>query len=115
MLPRFGYTEKEIAAVNQMILSTEIPQHPVTLLDQILCDADLDYLGRKDFFITAEKLRHELAVHFKEFTDEEWLRFELAFLEKHHYFTETSQKKREPIKQQHIIELHRQLHHLIKI
>ena len=30
--------------------ATKIPQTPLTKLEEIICDADLDYLGREDFF-----------------------------------------------------------------
>jgi HD superfamily phosphodiesterase len=102
ILPEFGYSEADIQDITRMIVSTEIPQHPETAEDKILCDADLDYLGRDDFFEIAENLRNELAVHWKTFTDEEWLQFEIDFLEKHRYFTETSRADREERKQEHI-------------
>ena len=53
----------------------------------------------------SEDLRTELKEHGKDFTDAEWLKFEIDFLEKHQYFTETSRKNREPKKQQYLKEL----------
>ena len=53
----------------------------------------------------SEDLRTELKEHGREFSDIEWLQFEIDFLEKHRFFTETSQENREPKKQQYIKEL----------
>src|SRR2546423_374818 len=49
-LPDFGYTDNEIRMICDMIIATKIPQSPHTLLEKIICDADLDYLGREDFW-----------------------------------------------------------------
>ena len=49
VLPGFGYTEAQIATICGMIMATKIPQSPKNTLERIICDADLDYLGRDDF------------------------------------------------------------------
>ena len=40
---------EDIDAVKACILATQMPQKPVTLLDKIICDADLFHLGTADF------------------------------------------------------------------
>ena len=37
-----------------------MPQTPKNHLEEIMCDSDLDYLGRQDFYPIAETLRQEL-------------------------------------------------------
>ena len=59
VLPGFDYTDEEIRIINQMILTTKLPQSAKSLMDKILCDADLDYLGRVDFFMIAPRLQYE--------------------------------------------------------
>ncbi len=49
-LPSYGYSEEQINRICGMIMATRIPQAPHNLLEEIICDADLDYLGRDDFF-----------------------------------------------------------------
>ena len=49
VLPNYGYSSAQIDTIAGMILATKLPQSPKTHLEQIMCDADLDYLGRKDF------------------------------------------------------------------
>ena len=101
-LPEFGYSREDISIISEMILATAIPQKPNCALAEILCDADLDYLGRDDFFLISEKLREELAAHDKIFSDDDWIRFEIRFLEGHTYFTDSERKLREPLKRTHL-------------
>ncbi len=61
-LTDFGLSTIQIEKVCGMIRATKVPQQPQTVLEQIICDADLDYLGRDDFFETGQCL-------FKEFID----------------------------------------------
>jgi len=100
-----GYKDSDIQLICNMIMATAIPQNPKNHLEEILCDADLDYLGRDDFYTISEELRKELKAHGKEFSDCEWLNFEIDFLEKHKYFTKTSRQTRVPQKQKYISEL----------
>jgi uncharacterized protein len=97
-LPGFGFSKEQISKVCQMIMATKIPQNPKSLLDQIMADADLDYLGRQDVYHIAQRLHEEMRLH-KELPDEgRWIPFQVKFLEQHHYFTSYSRKWREPNK-----------------
>lgn len=101
-LPAFGITDESIENICAIIMATKIPQSPKNHIQQIICDADLDYLGRKDFFSTAQKLKKELASYQMIKTDKEWQELQLSFLKTHSYFTSASKKEREPGKQQHL-------------
>ena len=80
--------EKEITLVKSCILATRYPQYPTTILEQIICDADLMYLGDKDFFKISANLRQEW-----EFTksitysDADWYRMNLNFISFHRFHT----------------------------
>jgi uncharacterized protein len=50
VLPDLNYDSDQINRIKGMIMATKIPQTPNNKLEQIICDADLDYLGRDDFF-----------------------------------------------------------------
>jgi|SRR5581483_5827209 len=93
-LPRFGYSIEEIEQICGMIMATRIPQTPHNKLEQILADADLDYLGRDDFFEIGDKIYHELGLKNRH----EWNRLQLKFLEGHKYFTQTTLNLRGPKK-----------------
>jgi predicted metal-dependent HD superfamily phosphohydrolase len=101
-LPDFGYSPEQIQKICGMIMATQIPQKPHNLMEQILCDADLDYLGRDDFFTIGDKLFAELSMYGMINTEEEWNRLQVGFLEKHHYFTATALKLRKDKKDQNL-------------
>lgn len=107
-LPEFGYNNKEIEMVCSLILATRLPQKPVTILEKILCDADLDYLGRDDFFMIANKLLCEWNENGIPITLKKWYQIQVTFLENNDYFTESAialrkEKKRDNLSQ--ILEL----------
>ena len=85
-----------------MIMATKIPQTPKNYLEEILADADLDYLGRDDFFTINDKLYNEVFVLGMVADKEDWYRINIAFMENHCYFTETSTKLRLAKKENHI-------------
>ena len=97
-LPHFGFNELEIDQVCGMIMATRLPQTPHTMLGQILADADLDYLGREDFFEIGDKIFHELGMS----NWNEWNKIQLKFLEQHRYFTQTALNLRGPKKQENL-------------
>ena len=101
-LPGFGYTPDQLERICGMIAATKIPQKPHNLLEEIICDADLDYLGRDDFFTIGDRLYAELAVYDIISNEDEWNRLQIGFLEKHHYFTKTAIKLRKEQKDKHI-------------
>ncbi len=110
MLPNFGYTEEQIQQVIELISATKMPQTPTNHLEEIMCDSDLDYLGRDDFYPIAESLRREL-VEFGKLEDDplRWVEMNIGFLSSHSYFTKSSQARRQPQKEKRIEELKQKL------
>jgi HD superfamily phosphodiesterase len=103
-LPNFGYDSHSIDLISELIISTQLPQCPTTLLAEMLCDADLDYLGGdKDKFLQiAESLYLELKGLGMVKNEEEWDKIQINFLTNHKYFTQYCRKTREPRKQKNI-------------
>jgi uncharacterized protein len=101
-LPGFGYSDDQVDRICAMIMATKIPQDPVNELSRILCDADLDYLGRPDFFRIGATLFNEFKYYGVLNTEREWNELQVRFLEKHHYFTRRSKLVREPVKRKHL-------------
>ncbi len=102
-LPRFGYTAEQISVISALILATKLPSGPLSLNEEILCDADLDYLGRDDFFMRSFQLQSEWNVlGIRETTPVEWLEFESAFMQKHDYFTASARAIRGPGKERNL-------------
>ena len=84
-----------------MIMATKMPQSPKNHFEQIICDADLDYLGRNDFEDISSNLLKELEINQK-ITNFNWLQIQEKFLKSHIYFTLTSLKSREKNKQKRL-------------
>ncbi len=101
-LPGFDISSKQIDIICSLILATEIHQSPKTKLEQIICDADLDYLGRPDFFEISNKLFMELKERRFVGEESEWNVVQIKFFKQHRYFTLTNKQLRAPVKQVHL-------------
>ena len=101
-LPNYSYSENQINTICEIIMATKLPPEPKNLLEKIICDADLDYLGRSDFIPGSNALFEELKAQ-KIITDlNEWNKLQVKFLSAHSFFTSTSLRLREVNKQSQI-------------
>lgn len=115
-LPGFGFSSSEIERILDIILSTEMReidgvfcQDPGDdLLKKIMCDADLDNLGREDFFKVSDNLREELRHQGTNFTEMEWLARQVLFVSQQSWFTATQRADREEIKARNLARLRRE-------
>ena len=105
ILPDFGFDRKDIETVKGLILSTRIPQSPKTELEKIICDADLDYLGRDDYYPISNTLFEELKSLNKIDDEEAWIDLQIRFLEAHRYHTDFAIENRQPEKAKRLEEL----------
>jgi hypothetical protein len=104
-LPGFAYSARQIETICSMIMATKIPQSPQTLLERILCDADLDYLGRPDFYTIGNSLFEELQAYHLLQGEQAWNRLQVNFLSAHRFHTHTNKTLREPVKQRYLEDL----------
>ncbi len=88
-LPAFGYSAEQIDRVTALIAATRMPQRPPTPLAELLCDADLDVLGRDDFWDLNQRLLAETRRYGPRgpIDDTDWLRGQAQFLQDHVYFS----------------------------
>lgn len=105
ILPDFGYSESHIELICGMIMATKIPQSPASLPEQIICDADLDYLGRPDFYKIGNSLFQELSRYNLIGDEKTWNKLQVSFITAHRFHTKTNQTQREPVKQAYLREL----------
>ena len=95
-LPKYDYTPEQIDFICNLIMKTKLPPKPVTLLEQIICDADLDYLGRADFIPVSGNLYRELRERGAIEDDiNKWNKMQIKFIEGHQYFTNSAKKMRD--------------------
>lgn len=109
-LPNEGFSSPEIERVLDLILATELREIDGVMLQvpgsdnlkRILCDADLDNLGRDDFFQVSDNLRRELEERGRKMTDLDWYSRQVLFVSQHRWFTETQRRERQPKKEENL-------------
>jgi uncharacterized protein len=92
VLPGLGYTPEHMQAIEKLILATRLPHAPGSHLEMLLVDADLDHLGRKEYWKRQDDLRRELAALGSPMTDRVWYERQLRFMNEHRYFTESANR-----------------------
>ena len=97
-LPVYGYSEEEINSISGMIMATGVPQSPKNKLEEIVADADLEYLGTDEAGHKAELFFKELKHLDPSLTHEKWDRKQISFLKSHHYFTRFCKETKERAK-----------------
>ena len=99
ILPDYNYSPEQIEIISELIYSTKFPPEPKNKLEEIICDADLDYLGRPDFIPSSHNLYLEMFEHGRINNKHEWNKIQVSFLKTHQYYTESARKAREVNKQ----------------
>ena len=100
-----NFSEEDKEIVKELIMATKLPQQPHTHLQQVICDSDLDYLGRDDFYSIGESLRKEFLHYNIVANNEDWEKLQLNFLGHHQYHTQSSRDLREPVKHKYLTKL----------
>ena len=94
--------DNETELIHNMILATKVTTTPQTLLQQVLCDADLNYLGNNAFFILVDRLRLEWQLTRKKYFSEiDWIKQNIDFFEQHRFYTSSAQHHFDHVKQTH--------------
>ncbi|HEX4875903.1 MAG TPA: Pycsar system effector family protein [Chitinophagaceae bacterium] len=92
--------------VTGCINATRMPQKPATLIEKIICDADLFHLGTEKFDEKNKLLREELNDFAgNNVSKKDWRKINIRFLENHQYFTDYGKEKLQPVKDKHLSEL----------
>lgn len=105
LLADYQYTPTQIETICELIMATRLPQKPLNLLQEVICDADLFYLGSDEYFEGAKRLHAEWKEAGKLKGDTDWYKMQIDFLKKHRYFTLTALKEREQKKKENLQEL----------
>jgi hypothetical protein len=105
ILPNYQYSREQIEVISELIYATKFPPEPRNKLEEIICDADLDYLGRPDFIHSSHNLYVEMFEHGRINSKEEWNIIQISFLNTHQYYTNTARNAREVNKQEQLAKL----------
>jgi HD superfamily phosphodiesterase len=88
-LRKHTISETRIHAVCSCIRATEMPQKPQTLVEKILCDADVSNIASDSFFEMSARLREEHRVaKGKLYTDAEWYAIKHTLCTTHQFHTD---------------------------
>jgi predicted metal-dependent HD superfamily phosphohydrolase len=87
-LASHGLPDATVAQVERCIMATHYPQQPRSLMEEVICDADLIYLGRDRYAEQSSALRSEWeSTQGLVYTDAEWLDSNIEFLTGGRYHT----------------------------
>ena len=113
VLPGYGFPPEIIEQVSGLVLATRLPQNPQNLLEEILADADLDVLGRDDFFEQNDALYREILAFGNPVNRLQWLEGQVKFISGHEYFTAAARTTRGFQEKQYLAVLEERLSQVI--
>ena len=88
-LDNCGCNDEFTAAVLKCIESTKYPPKPASLLEKVICDADMYHLTKPNYAQYSKAIRQEFEIYLGlVYTDEEWQIKNCQFLTEHQYFTD---------------------------
>lgn len=109
------YPRERIEKTADCIMATKVPQKPKNMMEKVICDADLQHLGTKDFFDKSELFRMEAEQNEDELIhDFEWYKKTIDFLTNHNYFTDYAIEKYDEQKQENLVKLQKKFRKKVK-
>lgn len=102
VLKKYNFTPEQIATIDRLIMATKFPPTPTDKLEMVICDSDLDYLGRSDFIPVSNTLFKEMKERDMIGSYIQWNELQLKFIRGHQYYTQTAMNLREVNKQSQI-------------
>lgn len=109
ILPGYGYSGKEIALVQSLIMATAMPQHPVNRLEKILCDADMGHIGTSRYRHKSLLLRKERKNYGFAATTQQYLQGEIEFLARHRFYQKWLEQRRADLRKMDIVLMQKDL------
>jgi len=88
ILPKYGFLENEIEIINSLIIVTKLEEKPKNLLESIIRDSDLEYLGSEDFIKISPLLKKEWINCKVVKSDSEFYKIQYEFILNHSFYTD---------------------------
>ena len=86
-----GIEESDVQMVELIIAATKRGTETTHLLQKILRDADVGHLGSDQYWDRCSRVRQELLLTQQDFmSEDEWVDFELSFIQNHRYQTDAA-------------------------
>ena len=103
ILPKYAYPDDQIERIIELIECTKRLRKPTNKLEEILLDADMNYLSRADFITLNKAFYNELYEKNKIQNQQEWVRMQIVLLSNHKYYTSVANVLRD-VSSEHQIE-----------
>ena len=87
LMAESGFTFVQTKVVADLVKAARHPHRPTNLLERIICDVDMEYLGREDHEQASEMFFQELYRNSMVSSREEWDQWQQELLETHQYHT----------------------------
>ena len=88
ILPKYGFSETDIQIINSLIIVTKLEEKPKNLLESIIRDSDLEYLGSEDFIKISPLLKKEWINCKVVKSDSEFYKIQYDFILNHSFYTD---------------------------
>ena len=88
ILPKYGFSETDIQIINSLIIVTKLDEKPKNLLESIIRDSDLEYLGSEDFIKISPLLKKEWINCKVVKSDSEFYKIQYDFILNHSFYTD---------------------------
>ena len=95
LLPEFKYSEIQIDMICNLIIATKQPFHPNNLLEKILIDAKMEYIGRPDYPTLIKLQYQELVESGIHINGQQFKKQQLELLYEFDFFTVAARRLRE--------------------
>jgi adenylate cyclase len=95
ILPEYNYSEKQIAVISNLILSSKWPPEPVNMMEMVLYDTKMEFIGRADYIRLYKLLFLEQNQYTKSIDVNEFKRKQLEIIQQYLFFTESARRLRE--------------------
>ena len=113
-LEQEGVSKESIERIKRYIEVTKSHEAPKNIIEEIIKDADTSHIGAQGYLNKLGLLKSEWEGNNKEnFTEKEWLKLNLEFLNKHSFYSSIAQTKYNDRKRKNILKLQKQLRGLI--
>lgn len=94
-LPEFGYDENQINTISNILLAAKWPPEAFNLLEKIMTDIRMEYLGRADYIKLQNLLFIETNKYYQPISQERWIEEQIQLLQQHEFLSLGAKRLRE--------------------
>ncbi len=100
-----GFSDQQMKIIEQLILVTHAPFNAKNLLEQVICDADLEYLGKPDFIEILNDKFFDISLFTDEISHIQWLDYNRELIIKYDFYTDSAKNLCFTTKEEQLIKI----------